>query len=65
MIATPTTNTVPFRPADFATLAEALDYAATGRTGHNFYNGRGELYASMPYAVLREEALCLARRLLS
>ncbi len=64
MNATPTNNTVPLRPADFTTLSEALDYAATGETGYNFYTGRGELYASLPYSVLRDEALTLARRLL-
>ncbi len=61
--ATPTENTVPLRRADFATLAEALDYAAQGQTGCNFYNGRGELYEVLPYAKLREQALELARRL--
>ena len=53
---TPTVNNLPFRAADFATLAEALDYAARGQTGANFYTGRGELYASLPYATLRSEA---------
>ena len=61
--ATPTENTIPLKRADFATLAEALDYAALGRTGCNFYNGRGELYEILPYARLREQALELARRL--
>ncbi len=61
--ATPTENTIPLKRADFATLADALDYAALGRTGCNFYNGRGELYEILPYARLREQALELARRL--
>ncbi len=64
MNATPTNNTVPLRLANFSTLSEALDYAATGETGYNFYTGRGELYASLPYSVLREQALSLSRRLL-
>jgi len=55
---------LPFRAADFNTLAEALDYAAQGETGANFYTGRGELYASLSYAALREEARTLARKLL-
>ena len=59
---TPTTNTLPFRPADFSNLAEALDYAAQGVTGSNFYTGRGKVYAVVSYAQLREEALTLARR---
>lgn len=61
---TPTLHTLPFRAADFATLAEALDYAAQGETGANFYTGRGQLYAAMPYSVLREESRVLGRKLL-
>lgn len=63
MQATPTINTVPFRAGNFASLAEALDYAATGRTGYNFYDGNGALYSPLPYALLRERAGDLARRL--
>lgn len=61
--ATPTENTLPLRRADFNTLAEALDYAALGQTGCNFYNGRGELVMALPYAELRRQALDLARKL--
>ena len=64
MEATPNNNTVPLRPADFSNLAEALDYAAEGITGCNFYNGRSELYAVLTYAQLRTQARALARRLL-
>jgi len=61
--ATPTENNQPMRAADFPNLAAALDYAALGQTGSNFYNSRGELYAVLTYAQLREQALQLARRL--
>jgi fatty-acyl-CoA synthase len=61
---TPTVHDLPFRAADFATLTAALDYAAQGQTGANFYTGRGELYATLPYAQLRTEAHILARKLL-
>ncbi|HFD79103.1 MAG TPA: fatty acyl-AMP ligase [Gammaproteobacteria bacterium] len=61
---TPTVHNLPFRAADFATLPEALDYAAQGDTGTNFYTGRGELYASLTYTQLREAARTLARKLL-
>jgi len=64
MEATPTTNSLPLRLADFSTLAEALDYAAQGETGFNFYTGGGKLYSVLPYADLREQARSLARRLL-
>jgi fatty-acyl-CoA synthase len=62
--ATPTGNTIPFRAADFSTLTEALDYAAQGETGSNFYTGRGAIYASIPYRELREQAIELAGKLL-
>ena len=62
--ATPTENRLPLRPADFSNLAEALDYAAAGVTGCNFYNGRGAIETVLPYEQLREEALGLAHRLL-
>ena len=41
--ATPTLDTLPRRLADFATLGEALDYAAHGRRGLNFHDARGTL----------------------
>jgi fatty-acyl-CoA synthase len=64
MDATPAANNLPLRIADFSTLAEALDYAAQGKTGYNFYTGGVKLYARLPYAELREDALALARRLM-
>ena len=53
------------RRAQFATLAAALDYAAAGNTGFNYYDGRGDLTATLPYRELREQARALARRLQS
>lgn len=64
-VPTPTASCLPLRRADFANLAEALDYAARGETGANFYSGHGELLLALPYRALREEALTLARRLAS
>ena len=64
-LATPTRNSLPLRRADFATLADALDYAAQGDTGANFYSGNGKLATVLPYRELRLQALTLARRLLS
>jgi fatty-acyl-CoA synthase len=60
---TPTASKIALRCADFSTLTEALDYAADGQTGFNYYNGRGELTATLPYRVLRDKARALARRL--
>ncbi|MGB5750777.1 MAG: fatty acyl-AMP ligase [Desulfobacterales bacterium] len=62
MDATPAANNLPLRVADFSTLAEALDYAAQGNTGYNYYNGAAKLYATLPYQKLREDARALARR---
>ena len=62
MEATPTQNKLQLRLADFSSLADALDYAAQGETGFNFYRS-GKLYAVLPYTKLREEARTLARRL--
>ena len=61
---TPTKNRLPLRKGSFTTLAEALDYAAEGETGFNFYNGVGKLSAVLPYKNLQKEAKSLARRLL-
>jgi len=61
--ALPTRNGLPQRLGTFATLAEALDYAAGGRTGLGFHDGRGALTRALPYAALRDEARALARRL--
>jgi fatty-acyl-CoA synthase len=65
MKATPTSNNIPLQSENFSTLAEALDYAAQGQTGYNFYSGRGKLSAVLPYKKLREEARTLARKLIS
>ena len=64
MDATPAANNLPLKIADFSTLAEALDYAAQGNTGYNYYNGSAKLYATLPYQKLREDAVALAGRLM-
>ncbi|MDH3798617.1 MAG: fatty acyl-AMP ligase [Desulfobacterales bacterium] len=63
MEATPTINNIPLRAGDFSTLPEALNYAAQGQTGYNFYDGRGKLSAVLPFSKLRDEAQSLAQRL--
>src|SRR5882724_1037256 len=63
---TPTTNNrLTLRRGDFAALPEALDHAAGGRTGFNFYSARGELTAVLTYAELRERAVATARGLIA
>jgi fatty-acyl-CoA synthase len=53
------------RVCDFATIPEALDYAARGETGLNIYSARGELAERLSYRELRDQAIPLARRLLA
>ncbi|WP_374943346.1 fatty acyl-AMP ligase [Sphingomonas sp.] len=62
---TPTDDALPRRLADFATLGEALDYAAAGTRGLNFHDARGVLTRAYPYAELRRDALAMARRLIA
>ena len=62
--ATPTEQGLALRYGDFATLTEALEYAALGKTGYNFYTARGKLGYALAYAELRENAIAIARRLL-
>lgn len=61
---TPTVNrTLAHRQGGFTTLAAALDYAAQGETGVNFYDAFGRLRQALPYSQLREQALAMAHRL--
>lgn len=60
---TPTENSLPLKTSGYESLIEALEYAASGTTGCNFYNGRGELAHVMPYATLRDRARELAATL--
>jgi fatty-acyl-CoA synthase len=62
-VPTPTASGIDLRRAEFSTLTEALDFAAAGRTGFNYYNGRGELTTVLSYCELRDRARALARRL--
>ena len=62
--ATPTLDALTRRFADFETLGEALDYAATGIRGMNFHDARGTLIKTYTYSELRDEALAHARRFL-
>src|SRR3546814_2614324 len=64
MTPTPTTSdTLPFRRADFDTLLEAPDYAARGKTGYNFHSAKGELTYVLGFAELRERAIAFGRGL--
>jgi len=60
-----TINTLPQRLADFETLTDALDYAANGATGCNFFDARGKLKEALSYKSLRDRSIASAQRLLS
>ncbi len=60
---TPTLNTLTQQLAGFDTLTSALEYAAEGITGYNFYDAKGNLRSVLPYSVLRQNARILAQRL--
>lgn len=63
---TPSDNTeLAFRQADFGTMSEALDYAARGETGLNYYSGKGQLIEALPYRELRAQARALASTFLA
>ncbi|MDO9487451.1 MAG: hypothetical protein Q7J32_03685, partial [Sphingomonadaceae bacterium] len=59
---TPTRDDLPRRLADFGTLGEALDYAAQGLRGFNFFDARASLVRTYPFSELRADALVEARR---
>lgn len=62
---TPSKHMLASRRADFATVPEAIAYAARGETGLNFYSGKGELTEALPYAQMYEQGVALARRMLA
>ena len=63
---TPTQDrSLPRRFADFETLVDAVEYAACGERGINFYSARGELTDALPYSEIRNRAVEIGRRLVS
>jgi fatty-acyl-CoA synthase len=65
LVPTPSDDALPRRYSDFATVGEALDYAAQGTRGLNFHDARGKLARPYPYRELRDDALAMARRLMA
>jgi fatty-acyl-CoA synthase len=59
----PTDRGIPLRHGDFETLCDALDYAATGNTGFNYFDGKAKLKATLSYKDLRTQAIEMAKRL--
>ena len=66
ILPTPTLNTnLETQIGGFASLPEALDYAAQGETGYNFFNLRGEVSQKITYRELRDRATSMAKGLAS
>ena len=65
MTPTPTAPGRTVRKADFATLAQALDYAGDQPTGINIHSLRGEITEVLTYGALRDAARDLAGRMLA
>ena len=61
---TPVNRSLLIKTNGFTSLLDALDYAAQGDSGFNFYNQRGELGSVLSYSDLRDDARELASRLL-
>ena len=62
---TPTGDALPRRFADFETLGEAMDYAASGVRGLNFHDARGALTRPYSFAEMRTDAIDMALRLIA
>lgn len=54
--------TLPRRLADFSTMLEAIEYAAKGIRGLNFYSPRGELETSIRFSEICKKAQEIGRR---
>ena len=59
---TPNDCDLPRRRSDFATFAEAIDYAAKSEKGLNFHDMRGALERVYPYSEMRADAMKAARQ---
>lgn len=64
LVPTPNDSGLPLIPGRDNKLTDALDYAATGKTGFNFHDARAVLQQAYPYSELRQDALAGAQRLL-
>jgi len=63
-IETPTLDpTLPRRYSDFDTLVEAIEYAAKGKRGPNFFNAKGDLIESLTWTDVYERAQAIGRKI--
>lgn len=54
--------TLPRRAADFGTILEAVEYAAKGIRGLNFYSPRGELESKITFKEIRDRSREIGQR---
>ncbi|WP_417457442.1 fatty acyl-AMP ligase [Kordiimonas sp.] len=65
-VETPTQDpTLERRYSDFDTLVDAIEYAAKGLRGANFYNARGDLLDALTWAEVRDRAEVIGRKLVA
>ena len=60
---TPVNGTLALEADGYTSLLDALEYAAKGQSGFNFYDQRGDLASVLSYSELRDQARALASRL--
>ena len=59
----PTDDTLPRRTGDFPTMTAAIEYAATGQRGFNFYDARGDLTEVLTFKNLMLKAQEIGRKI--
>lgn len=64
-VPTPLLSGIPFVTGRYDTLIDALEYAATGATGFNFYDAKAQLVRAYPYVDLARDAREGALRLIA
>ena len=65
LLPTPSLDELPRLYSDFATLGDAMDYAATGVRGFNFHDPRGKLTRAYPFSEMQADAMQAAYRLIA
>lgn len=63
LAALPTDDTLPRITGDFPTMTKALEYAATGRRGFNFYDSRGDLSEVLTFQNLMIRSQEIGRKI--
>ena len=64
IVETPTLDpSLPRRFSDFETLVDAIEYAAKGARGANFFNAKGDLKEALTWAEVCERAQIIGRKL--